>query len=235
MIMEKLKILDIENDGLNMATDDRCLHIRGVRTVYQYDLTDMSLQARNTVFKKDGKARTLSVWDKFVFLTDFCDMYTLCKDNLLINDSFRIGTDQTSDLGAVRFGGNKAYQEKIMAGFNESYRISKPSGKAVYNMSLVDDHESDNTKKWIELYLSLPSSYHNEREYVRDFLQWLVMSSFQKNKHSSMVFTAPSFVVSFALAPGESVIILSKPCKHDFEGSHFYEISIDSSRRKCLE
>jgi ubiquinone/menaquinone biosynthesis C-methylase UbiE len=37
-------------------------------------------------------------------------------------------------------------QNKMMAGFKEAYRILKPNGKAVYNMSLVDDHDSENTK-----------------------------------------------------------------------------------------
>jgi ubiquinone/menaquinone biosynthesis C-methylase UbiE len=61
----------------------------------------------------------------------------------------------------------------MMAGFKEAYRILKPNGKAIYNMSLVDDLESNNTKKWIDLYLSLPKSYHNTREYMKDSSQWI--------------------------------------------------------------
>ena len=71
-------------------------------------------------------------------------------------------------------GGFESMRNKMTAGFKDAFRILKPNGKAIYNMSLVDDNESDNTKKWIELYLSLPSSYHNEREYMRDFPQWLI-------------------------------------------------------------
>jgi hypothetical protein len=64
-------------------------------------------------------------------------------------------------------------QDKMMAGFNEARRILKPDGHAVYNMSLVDDHNSGNTKKWIELHLSLPDTYGVERNGMRDIIEWL--------------------------------------------------------------
>jgi len=107
--MEMSKILDLENDGLIIATDNHFLYIRSKRTIYKYDILSMSMQIQNTVYKKDGKARTLSIWENFVYLTDFCDLYILNKDNMQIEKVIRIGTDLSSDLGAVRFGENKAY------------------------------------------------------------------------------------------------------------------------------
>ena len=77
-------------------------------------------------------------------------------------------------------GGFESMQNKMMAGFKEAYRILKPGGHAVYNMSLVDDHNSENTKKWIELYLSL-KNYPDEKmmfadeEKMRDHSQWVVV------------------------------------------------------------
>jgi len=55
--MDAIKILDLENDGLNMATDEQFLYILCKRTFCKYDFTDMSLTAQNVIFKKDGKAR----------------------------------------------------------------------------------------------------------------------------------------------------------------------------------
>jgi len=103
------KITDIENDGLNMAADGKFLYIRCKRAMYKYDTENMDLAANNIVFKKDGKARGFSVCDEFIFLTDFCDLYILDKDDLRIIEIIRIGTDLSSDLGAVRFGRQKAY------------------------------------------------------------------------------------------------------------------------------
>jgi len=40
-------------------------------------------------------------------------------------------------------------------------------------MSLVDDHSSDNTKKWIDLYLSLPETYPINKEKMKDVSQWI--------------------------------------------------------------
>ena len=70
-------------------------------------------------------------------------------------------------------GGFESMQNKMMAGFKEAHRILKPDGQAVYNMSLVDDHDSENTKKWIDLCLSLPDSYHVDKEKMRDASQWV--------------------------------------------------------------
>ena len=102
-------LLDLENDGLNMAVDGQSLYIRCRKAMYKYALNDMSLTAHNDVFKKDGKARSLSICGKYAFLTDFCDLHILEKENLQTIDVIRLGTDLSSDLGSVRFGAQKAY------------------------------------------------------------------------------------------------------------------------------
>ena len=109
MMMETLKILDLENDGLNMAVDGQFLYIRCKRAMYKYDLTDVSLASHNTIFKKDGKARSFSICDQYALLTDFCDLYILRKDGLQIAEIIRLGEDLSSDLGSVRFDSQKAY------------------------------------------------------------------------------------------------------------------------------
>jgi len=107
--MEKKKILDLENDGLNLATDGYYFFVRCKRTIYKYRLTDMSLTAENVVFKKDGKTRNFSICENYLFLTDFCDLYILHKNDLQIAGLIRLGKDLSSDLGAVRFDEYKAY------------------------------------------------------------------------------------------------------------------------------
>lgn len=44
-------------------------------------------------------------------------------------------------------------QHKMMSGFKDSYRVLKRGGSAVYSIEVVDDLESENAKKWINLYL----------------------------------------------------------------------------------
>jgi len=107
--MVMTKILDIENDGLNMAIDGSFLYIRCKRIMYKHHLTDMRIAAHNVVFKKDGKARSFSVCDHYLFLTDFCDLYLLRKDDLQVIEVIRLGADASSDLGCVRFDAQKAY------------------------------------------------------------------------------------------------------------------------------
>jgi hypothetical protein len=107
--MNITKLLSIENDGLNMAAEGQFLYLRCMRAMYKYDLTDMRLTAQNSIFKKDGKARNFSICGAFIFLTDFCDLYILEKENLRIIRVIRLGEDLSSDLGTVRFGHGKAY------------------------------------------------------------------------------------------------------------------------------
>lgn len=70
--------------------------------------------------------------------------------------------------------GFESMQDKMMAGFKEAHRILKPDGRAVYNISLIDDHHSDNSKKWMELFLSRRNWVTDtDREKMRDCADWL--------------------------------------------------------------
>ena len=106
---EITKILDIENDGVNMAVDGQFLYIRCKRAMGKYNLTDMSLAAHNVIFKKDGKARGFAIYGDRVFLTNFCDLYILNKSDLQIQDVLRMGADLSSDIWGSEFNAGKAY------------------------------------------------------------------------------------------------------------------------------
>jgi len=108
-VTSQIKLLDLENDGLNMAVDGQSLYIRCKKAMYKYSLNDMSLTAHSDIFKKDGKARSFSICDKYIFLTDFCDLYILEKETLQTVEVIRLGADLSSDIGSVRFDATKAY------------------------------------------------------------------------------------------------------------------------------
>lgn len=55
----------------------------------------------------------------------------------------------------VSNAGFESMQDKMLEGFREGYRVLKPGGHAVYNISIVGDHASENTKKWESLYRKL--------------------------------------------------------------------------------
>lgn len=55
----------------------------------------------------------------------------------------------------VSNAGFESMQTKMMDGFREGYRVLKPGGHAVYNISIVGDHDSENTKKWERLFRTL--------------------------------------------------------------------------------
>lgn len=52
-------------------------------------------------------------------------------------------------------GGFESMQAKMTDGFREAYRVLRPGAHAVYNLSALEDPESENTKRWIQLYHSL--------------------------------------------------------------------------------
>lgn len=107
--MKAIKILDLENDGLNMAVDEQFLYVRCKRTMLKYSLTNMDLVAQNVIFKKDGKSRDFSICQKYIFLVDFCDLYILDKQDLQVLEVVRLGENLSSDLGVVRFDEKRAY------------------------------------------------------------------------------------------------------------------------------
>ena len=111
MKLKKIKILDIKNDGLmNMAVECQYLYIRCNRSMYKYDLNSMSIIKQNEIFKKDGKARGFSIFNDFIFLWDFLDLYIINKSNLRITDIFRLGENLSSDIcGVMWFDPPKAY------------------------------------------------------------------------------------------------------------------------------
>ncbi|MCI9338895.1 MAG: methyltransferase domain-containing protein [Lachnospiraceae bacterium] len=71
----------------------------------------------------------------------------------------------------VSNGGFESMQSKMMDGFREAYRVLKPGGHAVYNISILGDHASENTKKWEHLYYSLNESY-SLHEKLFDIREW---------------------------------------------------------------
>jgi len=71
----------------------------------------------------------------------------------------------------VSNGGFESMQSKMMDGFREGYRVLRPGGHAVYNISIVGDHTSENTKKWEYLYGTLDESY-SLHEKLYDIEEW---------------------------------------------------------------
>mgnify|MGYP002510789644 CR=1 FL=1 len=71
----------------------------------------------------------------------------------------------------VSNGGFESMQSKMQDGFRESYRVLKPGGHAVYNISIVKDHASENTKKWERLFRTLDETYYLH-EKLFDIDEW---------------------------------------------------------------
>lgn len=67
-------------------------------------------------------------------------------------------------------GGFESMQSKMMTGFSEGIRVLKDGGHAVYNISAVDDHQSENTQKWINL---CPVLDCIKEKVMHDINQWM--------------------------------------------------------------
>jgi Predicted transcriptional regulator len=120
-----------------------------------------------TVILTDLSFRILS-WDRRFFMEEIRNPYVDCV--FLACDCANIPLRDGSVDVVLSDCGFESMQSKMMDGFREARRILKPSGKVVYTMSLVGDHNSDNTKKWLDLYLAQSSAF---KEMMRDESQWL--------------------------------------------------------------
>ncbi len=83
--------------------------------------------------------------------------------------------------------GFESMQEKMMDGFREAHRVLKPGGHAVYSISIVDGHESENTQKWMKLLYSADDTFGKMliTHHMNDIQQWLAKcegTGFGKNK-----------------------------------------------------
>ena len=163
-----------------------------------------------TIMLTDLSFRILA-WNRKYFMeamrNPYVDLVFLacdCSNIPLLNNSIDM---------VFSYGGFESMQDKMMAGFKEAYRILKPSGKAIYSMSLVDDHHSENTKKWIDLYLSLPDAYNNVRESMRDASEWVAECKkvgFLKNNSTKIYEEMPARdIISF---PFENEILQWMAC-----------------------
>lgn len=75
--------------------------------------------------------------------------------------------------------GFESMQNKMMDGVNEAHRVMKQNACALYGISIVDDQESYNSKKWIKLLLGSlrEDETHIMRNHFNDVMQWKVKCS----------------------------------------------------------
>lgn len=70
-------------------------------------------------------------------------------------------------------GGFESMQEKMQEGFKDVHRILKTDANASYDIALIDNHNSINTQKWIELLNTIPDNKDsNIFEKMIDISQW---------------------------------------------------------------
>ena len=138
-------VIELDNDGLNMAADENRLYVRCKMDMCSYSKKDMSELSCNTVFKKDGKARTFSLFGDFVYLTDFCDLYILNKNDFQVLQVFRIGHDLSSDLGVVRFDSFHAYiavrngAMAVLDVLTHEYRVCDVASSSFWDFCVIDN------------------------------------------------------------------------------------------------
>jgi len=120
-----------------------------------------------TVILTDLSFRILA-WNRKYFMEEIKNPYV--DYVFLACDGANIPLRDNSVDMVFSNGGFESMQDKMMAGFTEAHRILKPGAQAIYNMSLVDNHDSENTRKWIELCLSLDLF---DKSAMNDVAQWL--------------------------------------------------------------
>ena len=113
--METVKILDFENNGVRMALDGGFLYLGSNGAIGKYRLDDMSLAAHITV-KNVSKKKTVynmlyfSIFDEYIFVSDFCDLHVVQKKDLQLLHTLRLGENLSSDIcGVLDFNFPKAY------------------------------------------------------------------------------------------------------------------------------
>ena len=148
---------EIENLRPNTIVDIAC----GTGTAIKYILKRISWPC--TVILTDLSFRILS-WNRKFFMEEIRNPYV--DYVFLACDCANIPLRDGSVDVVFSNCGFESMQGKMMDGFREARRILKPDGKAVYNMSLVDNQDS----KWLDLFLPQAGEF---KEMLRDESQWI--------------------------------------------------------------
>jgi len=100
--MKPLKILNFENNGVCIAVDGDFLYLGSKGTISKYHLDDTSLTAH--IIIKDSIKKTIysGLWFKiygdYIFVSDFCDLHVVQKDDLQLLYTVRLGENSSSDI-----------------------------------------------------------------------------------------------------------------------------------------
>ena len=103
------QILELENDGLNMAVHKNHLYIRHGKNLSKYEYPSMKKAACTQIFKKSGKARLILASENKIYLRDFCDLYEIDADSLETLHVWKLGANASSDICAVGIDSTKIY------------------------------------------------------------------------------------------------------------------------------
>lgn len=86
------------------------------------------------------------------------------------------------------YAGFESMQKKMMEGFKDAYRILEPDANAIYDMSLIDDHNSPNTQKWIELLHTISDNEDTDIfEKMVDINEWKQKCSTTGYRHTESI------------------------------------------------
>ena len=107
-------ILDFENNGLCMAVDEQFLYVGSKGAISKYSLDDMSLAAHisvnNTKKKTIYNILNFQIFGEYIFVTDFCDLHLIKKNDLQLLYTVRLGEDVSSDIiSVIDFNSPNAY------------------------------------------------------------------------------------------------------------------------------
>ncbi|MPN27228.1 hypothetical protein SDC9_174656 [bioreactor metagenome] len=118
------------------------------------------------IIMTDLSYRILS-WDKRFFETVKVNPYVELV--YIACDCAKLPIKPESIDTVLSNGGFESMQYKRMNGFSEGYRILKKEGETIYNMSIVEDKSSLNSKKWLSLTHSL--GWSDEKEFSEQYVE----------------------------------------------------------------
>ena len=112
--MEIVKILDFENNGVCTVVDGEFLYLGSSGAIGKYRLSDMSLIVHATIINKIKKTvytmLRFSIFDEYIFVWDFCDLYIVLKEDLQLLYTVRLGKNSSSDIcGVLDFDKTNVY------------------------------------------------------------------------------------------------------------------------------
>lgn len=139
-------LIKLDGAVTGFCVNDRCIDCLCKKTLYKVDKESKAIIYRKEIFEKDGLARNLAADEDRIFISDFCTLYVLNRDDYEVIGKWKIGEDLSSDICGMAVDEKKIYcsirNGRIITVDKSSFSKNEytVSGASMWSLKIYDNY-----------------------------------------------------------------------------------------------